>query len=71
MAIYLSGNSMDDPRQVMVLHLPMLHPRRKIPHLPVIPIVRQPHLRANVQDLVPVDDDSTVVDDVLVDNGPA
>ena len=55
----------------MVLYLAMFHPRREVPHLPVVSVVREPHLWANVQDLASVDNDSTVVDDVLMNDRPA
>ena len=62
---------MNDPGQIVILDLSVLHPRREVPHFPVVPVVREPHLRPDVYNLVAVDDDSAVVDDVLVDDRPA
>lgn len=61
---------MDDTREVVILSLPMLRPWREIPHLPIIPVVCQPHFRANVQNFLAIDDDSTVVYDVLMNDRP-
>ena len=54
----------------MILDLAVLHPWCKIPHFPVVPVVRQPHLGADMQDLVVVDDHSTIIDDILVHDWP-
>ena len=66
----LAGDLVDNTGQVMIFDLPVLHPRGEVAQLPVVSIVRQPHLWANVKDLVVVDDHTTVVDDVLVDDRP-
>lgn len=54
----------------MVFDLAMLHPRRKPPQLAVITIVRHPHLRADEEDLSVVNNNTAVVDDVLVNHRP-
>lgn len=61
---------MNDPREIVVLDLSMLHPWGEVPHLPVVPVVREPHLRTDVDDFPAVDDDSAVVDHILMNNGP-
>ena len=67
---YLTGNLCDDAWQVVVLNLTMLHPRSEVAHLPVVTVIGQPHLRANMQDLVVVNDYATVVDNVLMHDWP-
>lgn len=67
---HLTRDSMDYTREVVVLDLSVLHPRREVSHLSVISVVREPHFRAYVEDLSAVNDDTTIVDDVLVDHWP-
>jgi hypothetical protein len=67
----LSGNSLDDPRKIMVLPLSVPGPRSEVAELAVITIVRQPHLRPDKEDFLVVNDDSAVVVYVLVDYRPA
>ena len=54
----------------MVLYLPMLSPMGKISELAIISVVRKPHLRTNVQYFTIVNDDTTIIDDIFVNNGP-
>jgi hypothetical protein len=49
----------------------MLRPWRKPTELPVVTVVGEPHLGTNEEDATVVNDDSAVVDDVLVGDGPA
>lgn len=55
----------------MVLPLPVLRPRRKVTQFTIISIVSEPHFRADQQDLLVMEDHPTIVDDVLVHDGPA
>ena len=48
----------------------MLLPGGEVSHLPIVPVIRKPHLRADEENLVVVNDDTAVVDDVLVRYGP-
>ena len=54
----------------MGLDLTMLHPRCEVSQLSVVAVVRHPHFRPDVKNLVVVNDDATVVDDILVHHGP-
>ena len=54
----------------MVLSLAMFCPWREVAHLAVIPVVRQPHFWTNEEDLTVMDDNSTVIDDILVNDRP-
>ena len=54
----------------MIFHLSMFHPRCEVSHFTIIAVVREPHLRADVENLPTVDDYATVVDDILVDHRP-
>jgi hypothetical protein len=62
----LSGDSLDDPRKIMVFPLSMPCPGSKVTEFAVIPVVSQPHLRTNEENLFVVNDDSAVVVHVLV-----
>ena len=66
----LPSDGLHDAGQVMVLPLAVLHPRREIAQLAIIPVVREPHLRPDEQDLAVVDDHAAVVDHVLVYHRP-
>ncbi len=55
----------------MVLPLPMFHPWRKISEFTIVSIVSQPHFRPNQKNLSIVDDHPTVIDNVLVHDGPS
>ena len=48
----------------------MLHPRSKPSRFSVVSIVCEPHFWSNQENLAIVKDDSTIVDDVLVHDGP-
>ena len=48
----------------------MFHPRSKIAQLSIVSVIRKPHLRPNEKDLAVVNNHSTIVDYVLVNNGP-
>ena len=48
----------------------MLLPSGEVSHLAIVPVIRKPHLRADEENLVVVNDDTAVVDDVLVRYGP-
>ena len=54
----------------MILYLPMLRPRGKISELAIISVVRKPHFGADHDDFSAIDDNSTIVVHVLVDDGP-
>ncbi len=54
----------------MVFPLSMLRPRREKTQLTIITVVGKPHLRADEQNFLVVDNNSAIVDDVLVHNGP-
>lgn len=54
----------------MILDLTVFHPWREVTKLSIVPVIRHPHLRPDMQDFVIVDDDSTIVDHVLVDHRP-
>jgi hypothetical protein len=67
---YLTCNCLDHSWKIVVLNLTMFRPRREVAHLAVIPVIRQPHLWPNEEDLTVVDDNSTVVYDILVNDRP-
>lgn len=67
---HLPAHCMNDSREIVILDLPMLHPWSEVPHLSVVAVVREPHLRADVEDLPAVDDDSAVVDHILMHDRP-
>lgn len=67
---YLTGDGMDNPGEIVVFDLAVLHPRRKPPQLTVVAVVRHPHLRANEEYLAIMDNNTAVVDDVLVYHRP-
>jgi hypothetical protein len=48
----------------------MLVPRSEIPKFAIVSIVSQPHLWTDEEDLSVVNDDSTVVDHILVHDWP-
>lgn len=54
----------------MVLGLAMLRPRGEVSHLTVVPVVGQPHLGSNQNDLAMIYDDTAVINHVLVGNRP-
>ena len=68
--IHLASNGVYHSRKVVVLPLAMFLPRCEVAHLTIVAIVCKPHLWSNQEDFTVVDDDATVVIDVLVDNGP-
>jgi len=55
---------------MMIFPLAMFHPRSEITQFSIVSIVGKPHLRSNEKDLAVVDNHSTIVDYVLVNNGP-
>ena len=66
----LTSNALDHSWEIMVFSLTVFCPLREVAHLAVIPVIRQPHFWPNEEDLTVVDDNSTVVDDVLVNDRP-
>ena len=54
----------------MVFPLSMLRPRREKTQFTIITVVGQPHLGTDEQNFLVVDNNSAIVNDVLVDNGP-
>ena len=54
----------------MIFPFTVFHPRCEVSHLSVIPIVREPHLGADQQDLFVVHDHPAVVDHILVRDWP-
>jgi hypothetical protein len=66
----LTSNALDHSWKIVVFSLTMFCPWREVAHLAVIPVIRQPHFWPNEEDLTVVDDNSTVVDDVLVNDRP-
>ena len=66
----LTSNTLDHPWKIVVFSLTMFCPWSEVAHLAVIPVIRQPHLWPNKEDLTVVNDNSTVVDDVLVNHRP-
>jgi hypothetical protein len=48
----------------------MLHPWCEVTQLAIISVISQPHLRSNEKDLVVVNNYATVIDYVLMNNGP-
>ena len=61
---------MDNSRKIMVFGLTMLLPRGEIAHLSVVTIICKPHLWADEDDLTVMNNDSTIVVYVLVNNWP-
>jgi aspartokinase-like uncharacterized kinase len=66
----LTRDALDHSWKIVVFSLAMFCPGREVAHLTVIPVIGQPHLWPNEEDLTVMDDNSTVVDDVLVNDGP-
>lgn len=66
----LSGDSLNDPRKIVVFPLSMSGPGGEVTEFAVIPIVSQPHLRPDEEDFLVVNNDSAVVVHVLVDYWP-
>jgi len=54
----------------MIFNLPVLLPRGEISKFAVVTVVSQPHLRSYQEYFLIVNDYSTVVYDILVNNGP-
>ena len=54
----------------MVFPLSMSSPGSKVTEFAIIPVIGQPHLRTNEENFLVVNDDSTVVDHILVDYRP-
>lgn len=54
----------------MILALAVLCPRGKVPHFSIISVVREPHLRSNKENLSVINNNTTVIDNILVDDGP-
>lgn len=67
---YLSRDDLNDPGQKVVIPLTMFQPGCEIPHLAVVAIVSKPHLGADEEDLLVVNDDPAVVYHVLVHDWP-
>lgn len=68
--MYLSCYRLDDPWEIMVLGFTMLHPWGEVSQFSIISRVSHPHLRANEKNFVIIDDNPTIVDHVLVYDGP-
>ena len=68
--MYLSGNSFDDTRHIMVLNLTVLHPKRETTKLAVISVIRHQHLRADQQNLAAMNNNTAIVDHILVHDRP-
>ncbi len=68
--IYLTSDRLDNSRQIMVLSLTMLLPRCEVTHFPIITVIGEPHLWTDQDDFAVVNNDTTIVVDVLVNNGP-
>lgn len=54
----------------MILALAVLCPWGKVPHFSIIPVVRKPHLRSNKENFSVINNNATVIDNILVDDGP-
>ncbi len=54
----------------MVLSLTMLLPWCEVTHFPIITVIGEPHLWTDQDDFAVVNNDTTIVVDVLVNNGP-
>ena len=54
----------------MIFPLMVLCPWSEIPHLPVITIVGKPHLWADQEDLRVVNDNTTIVENISMDDWP-
>jgi len=70
-AAYLTRNITDYAREIVILPLAVFHPWCEVPHLTIIAVVSQPHLRTDEKDLATVKNDATIVDNILMDHGPA
>lgn len=68
--LHLIGHRLNNPRQEMVLPLPMFLPRREVPQLAIVSVIGEPHLRADEEDLFVMNDNTAVIDHVLVHYGP-
>jgi len=66
----LTSDFGDHLGEVEVLDLLRLLPRREPPQFAVVPVVGEPKLRSDEEDLLVEHDDAAVVDDILVDDGP-
>ena len=66
----LFGDCLDDPREIVIFPLPMFCPRCEITQFTIISVIGHPHLWANKEDLLVMNDYSAIIDDVLVDDGP-
>lgn len=67
---YLSSDLPNNTWQVMILALAVLCPWGKVPHFSIIPVVRKPHLRSNKENFSVINNNATVIDNILVDDGP-
>lgn len=68
--LYLFGDCLDDPREIMIFPLPMFCPRCEITQFTIISIIGEPHFGANKENLLVMDDYSAIIDDVLMHDGP-
>lgn len=66
----LTSNALDRSWKIVIFSLTMFCPSREVAHLTVISVVRQPHLWPNKENLTIMDDDSAVIDDVLMNDRP-
>lgn len=48
----------------------MFHPWRKISEFTIVPVISHPHFRPDQENLSIVDDHPTIIDNVLVHDGP-
>ena len=55
----------------MILPFVMLGPRSEVAKFAVVAIIREPHFGTDEDDLAIVDDDTTIIGDVLVHHWPA
>jgi hypothetical protein len=69
-AIYLVSDRLNQPRKKMVFPLAMFFPRGEMTELAVVAVIGQPHLGSNEDNLAIMNNDTAVVPDILVDNGP-
>jgi hypothetical protein len=67
---YLSSDSLYHSRQIEVFGLACFYPWRKPTQLPIIAVVGKSHFRTDEEDLAVENDDSAVIENILVDNRP-
>ena len=68
--LYLFGDCLDNPREIMIFPLSMFCPRSEVTQFTIISIIGQPHFGANKENLLVMDDYSAVIYDVLMHDGP-